>query len=74
MVNLKTKSKTIAVIDGDEIAFQIAAACEERLIKVTNTTNNESSNFKHRTELKKFLAGLEVPEDFFIVEDVQVAV
>lgn len=61
----------IAVLDGDEIAFQIAAACEKRSIKATNTTNQESAQFKHRTEMKKFLSGLEVPEDFYSVEDVQ---
>lgn len=63
----------IAVIDGDEVAFQIAAACETRTIKVTNKLNGESSSFKHRTELKKFLHGLEVPEDFFEIGDVQTA-
>lgn len=68
-----SKQEVIAVIDGDEIAFQIAAVCEERKIKATNSTNSESATFKHRTEMKKFLAGLEIPEDFFIVEDVQIA-
>jgi hypothetical protein len=56
--------EVIAVIDGDEIAYSIAAACEERTIKATNQLNNESSSFKHRTELKKFLHGLEVPDEF----------
>jgi len=63
----------IAVIDGDEIVFTIAAACETRTIKATNKLNQESSSFKHRTEMKKFLHGLEVPDDFYDVEDVQVA-
>jgi len=68
-----TTDEIIAVIDGDEIAYQIAAACETRTIKVTNKLNKESSSFKHRTEMKKFLHGLDVPEDFFEVEDVQTA-
>lgn len=61
----------IAVIDCDEIAYKIAAACEKTSIKVTNVKNSQQSSFKHRTELKKFLEGLEVPEDFYVVEDVQ---
>lgn len=69
----RLSSEIIAVIDGDEIAYKIAAACEIRTIKATNTTNSESSVFKHRTELKKFLAGLEVPEGHFIIEDGQTA-
>jgi hypothetical protein len=62
---------TIAVIDGDEIAFVIAAACEERSIEVTNSLSEEKGNFKNRTQLKKFLQGLEVPEDHFKVDDIQ---
>lgn len=65
--------EVIAVMDCDEISYTVAAACEKRTIKVTNKTNGEFSSFKHRTELKKFLAGLEVPDNFFIVEDVQTA-
>jgi hypothetical protein len=66
-------SDTILVIDGDEIAYQVAAACEQRGILVTNTTNEAQSTFKHRTEMKNFLSGLEVPEDFYVVEDTQIA-
>lgn len=68
-----TTDEITAVLDGDEIAFTIAAACETRTIKATNKLNQESSSFKHRTEMKKFLHGLEVPDDFYDVEDVQVA-
>ena len=64
-------SKTIAVIDGDEICFKIAAACETRSILVTNKGNSQASSFKHRTEFKKFLEGVNVPSDFFDVVDVQ---
>ena len=72
-VNEDRGDQVVAVVDGDEIAFQIAAACETRSIKATNSVNLESSSFKHRTELKKFLHGLDVPEDFYAVEDVQEA-
>lgn len=65
--------KVIIAIDCDEVAYSVAAACEERTIKVTNNSNGEFSSFKHRTELKKLLAGLEVPADFFTIEDVQTA-
>ena len=64
---------TIVVIDGDEIAFKIAAACEKRGIKVTNKSNKAEALFNTRTELKKLLSGLEVPEDFFSIEDTQIA-
>lgn len=63
----------IAVLDGDEIAFQIASACETRSIKATNVLNKESSSFKHRTEMKKFLHGLDVPDNHYEIEDVQIA-
>lgn len=66
-------SDTIVVLDGDEIAFQIAAACEQRGILVTNTTNESQTAFKTRTQMKEFLAGLEVPDGHYLVEDTQVA-
>lgn len=65
------KSETICVIDGDEIAFVIAAACEERTVDVRNKVSDETISFKHRTSLKNFTKGLEVPENFFEVTDVQ---
>lgn len=63
----------IAVIDGDEVAFKIAAACETRTVKVTNTLNSHNSSFKHKTELKNFLHGLEVPEGQYTLEEQQQA-
>lgn len=66
-------SDVVLVLDGDEIAFQIAAACEQRGILVTNKTNESQHGFKTRTQLKEFLHGLEVPEDFYSVEDTQIA-
>lgn len=66
-------SDVVLVLDGDEIAFQIAAACEQRGILVTNKTNESQHGFKTRTQLKEFLHGLEVPEDFYSIEDTQIA-
>ena len=62
----------IAVIDGDEIAFKCAAENEERGVKVTNTSNDASANFKNKTEFKKLVHSLEVPDDLFTIEDTQV--
>lgn len=67
------KEEVIAVIDGDEIAFIVASACEKRTIKVSNALSETSSAFKTRTEFKSFLKGLEIPEELFTIEDVQVA-
>lgn len=66
-------SDVVLVLDGDEIAFQIAAACEQRGVLVTNKTNESQHGFKTRTQLKEFLHGLEVPEDFYSIEDTQIA-
>ena len=66
-----TSKEVIAVLDGDEIAYSISAACEKRSINVTNIKSGQVSNFKHRTEMKKFLDGLEIPEDCFEVKDLQ---
>jgi len=64
---------TIIVLDGDEISYQVAAACEQRGIIVTNKTNEAEATFKTRTQLKDFLSGLEVPEGFYDVIDSQIA-
>ena len=63
----------IVVLDGDSIAFQVACACEQRGILVTNTTNEAQTSFKTRTEMKNFLHGLEVPDNHYVVEDTQIA-
>lgn len=68
-----SKSDTIIILDGDEISFQVAAACEQRGIVVTNTTNEFDASFKTRTDLKKFLEGLEVPEGHYSITDSQIA-
>ncbi len=66
----------ICVFDGDQLAFKTAAAAEEKGIKVTNTTLPEDEGvgvWKNRTQFKKFMNGIEYPEDTFIIEDTQVA-
>jgi hypothetical protein len=65
------ENKIIAVIDGDEVAYTIAAACEKRTIEVTNIMNDAVCSFKNRTEFKKFLTGLEGAEDFYRIKDIQ---
>lgn len=62
----------VVVIDGDEIAYKCAAENEERGVKVTNTSNEASANFKNKTEFKKLVHSLEVPDDLFTIEDTQV--
>lgn len=66
-------SDVVLVIDLDEVVFDVAAAAEQRGILVTNTTNEAQSTFKHRTEMKQFLSGLEVPEGHYLIQDTQVA-
>jgi hypothetical protein len=71
--NSNRDSDTILVLDGDEIAFKVSAACEQRGILVTNKTNEAQSAFKHRTEFNNFLAGLVIPDGHFEIEDTQIA-
>lgn len=66
-------NSTIIVIDGDEIAYQTAAACEQRGVVITNTQNEKSQGFKNKTEFFKLLKGLDYPADLFTVEETQVA-
>lgn len=66
-------SEVVLIIDADEIVYQVAAACEQRGILVTNKSNEAQSTFKTRTEMKNFLSGLEVPEGFYDVVDTQIA-
>lgn len=66
-------NEVILAVDADEICYEVACACEDKGILVTNTLNDAPATFKTRTELKKFLHGLEVPEDHFKIEDTQVA-
>ena len=66
-------SKTILVIDGDELAFVHAIAAEQKLLVYTNTSNQFEHGFKNKTEFKKFMSGLEVPEELFTSEEKRVA-
>lgn len=66
-------SEVILIVDADEVVYQVAAACEQRGILVTNKSNEAQSTFKTRTEMKNFLSGLEVPEGFYDVVDTQIA-
>ena len=68
-----SKSDTVLILDGDEIAFQVASACETRGIIATNKGNEAQATFKTRTEMNKFLNGLDVPEGFYEVIDSQIA-
>lgn len=63
----------ILAIDADEICYEVACACEDRGVLVTNTTNSAIGTFKTRTKLKEFLSGLTIPEGHFTIEDTQVA-
>lgn len=66
----------IAVLDGDEIAFKVAAAAEERGIKVVNTSIPDEEGqgiWKNRTLFHKFMNGIQYPEDKFTIEDTQIA-
>lgn len=71
--NKEWDNSTVLILDGDEIAYQVAAACEQRGIIATNKSNEAGATFKTRTQMKDFLAGLEVPEGFYDVVDSQIA-
>jgi hypothetical protein len=66
-------NQVLLVLDADEIAYQVAAACEQRGVVATNTTNEAQANFKHKTAFKDFTAGLEIPEGHFVLEETQIA-
>lgn len=66
-------SDTTIILDGDEISFQVAAACETRGIIATNKSNEAQGTFKTRTDMNKFLANLVIPDDFYEVVDSQIA-
>lgn len=68
-----SKSDTILVIDGDELAFVMAAACEQTLLEYVNTNNGSKHGFKNKTEFSKFMTGIEIPEGLFTSEMKRVA-
>lgn len=47
--------KTILIVDGDLIAYRMAAVCDKRWIDVKYCHSNETKRFDNRTELKAFL-------------------
>jgi hypothetical protein len=61
------------VIDLDEQVFITAAACEERMVEVQNTTSFDCGLFKNRTEFKSFMKGIDYNENMFTMQDVQKA-
>ncbi len=63
---------TLAV-DGDEIVFKVAAACETRSVVAVNTVNGSEGVFPNKTAFKDFLHGLDVPAEHYDLEDRQVA-
>jgi len=61
---------TIAVIDGDIVAFRAAAANESRSIKATHKETGVTTEHAHRTALKEHIKGV-FDLDEFDIEDVQ---
>lgn len=66
-------NSVIVVVDGDELSYVTAAACEQRGVTITNTQNEKSQGFKNKTEFFKMIKSLEYPDDLFTVEETQVA-
>lgn len=61
--------KNVLIIDGDLIAYRMAAGGEVRSILVTHKPSNKSKKFSNRTEFKKFLEEKKfdyAPEDYEI--------
>lgn len=61
---------TIAVIDGDILAYVNSAATEERSIQAIHKESGKKKTFKHRTEFREFLKDKEKwqESDFDIVD------
>lgn len=67
---METILKTIAVIDGDIVAYRCAAANETRSIKATHKITGQEIICPHRTAFKEQIKGVFEIEEFTI-EDVQ---
>lgn len=65
--------KTIAVIDGDLLAFKASAANETRSIEALHNPTGRTKVFKHRTELKETIDLEKFPLDTFTITDKQEA-
>lgn len=63
----------IVVFDGDELAFNIACACEETVLQYTNNNTFEAVDFKHKTQFAKFMNGIDFNPDLFDSELVRKA-
>lgn len=61
------------VLDGDEIAFKTAAACQETFLQYKNSETEAIGNFKNKTQFKKFMEGTSFNEEIFTSELVAVA-
>lgn len=61
----------IVVVDMDEQVFRTAAACEERLVEVTNTQSAMSGQFKNITTFKKFMEGVDFDTELFEHKTIQ---
>lgn len=63
----------VVVVDGDEVAYMIAAACETRGVIIKNTSTGAESEFRNKTQFLKLLKGMEYPDDLFSITETQVA-
>jgi hypothetical protein len=66
-------NSVIVVVDGDEVAYMIAAACETRGVVIKNTSTGAESEFKNKTQFLKLLKGIEYPDGLFSITETQVA-
>ena len=60
--------KTIAILDGDVIAFRCAAANESRTIKATHKSTFQTTSHAHRTALKEHIKGTFELGEFDVVD------
>ena len=65
--------RTILLVDGDVVAYRMAAAVEKRSVVVTHKASDTSKEFANRTEFKAFLkaAKREFVADAYDIVDVQ---
>lgn len=65
-----TKEDKVLVIDGDILAYKVAAACEKRSITVTNS-KGKTKSFKTRTKFKEWCEDKGKTYSDYSIEDVQ---
>lgn len=61
------------ILDGDEIAFRTAAACQQTYLQYKNVVSGGVGNFKNKTQFKEFMADVTFDEEQFSSELVVVA-